>query len=76
MLTIGVNGLYELMKYDVPVDGGEPFEVDGEDVGRVDVVDAAFRLHQVSTLLARVLVVSLETLDARERLVQERERVL
>ena len=61
---------------DVPVDGGEPFEVDGEDVGRVDVVDAAFRLNQVSTLLARVLVVSLKTLDARERFVQERERVL
>ena len=60
----------------IPVDGGEPFEVDGEDVGRVDVVDATFRLHQVSTLLARVLVVSLETLDARERFVQERKRVL
>ena len=61
---------------DVPVDGCEPFEVDGEDVGCVDVMNAAFCFHQVRALLARVLVVALETLDARERLVQERERVL
>ena len=70
------NFFKEKPRWYVPVYGSEAFEVDGEDVRCVDVMNAAFSLHQVSTLLARVLVVSLETLYSRERLVQERERVL
>ena len=77
-LTLGVNGPFEWLDHrrHIPVDGCKPFEVDGEDVGRVDVVNAAFRLNQVRALLAWVFVVALKTLDARERLVQERKRVL